>query len=122
MALLEDCVCGNPHSKNPTSLAMTHPVEQVRRCVFEYFIAAPDEYVVIFTPNGSGALKLVGEAYPFAPGGRFLPAYDNHNFVNGNREFAHAKWAEVTYMPPIISIALLTNEGTHPNGGISQAG
>jgi selenocysteine lyase/cysteine desulfurase len=57
--------------------------------------------VVIFTPNASGALKLVGEAYPFAPGGRFLPAFDNHNSVNGIREFARAKGAEVTYIPTV---------------------
>ena len=28
---------------------------------------------MIFTPNATGALRLVGEAYPFAPGDRFLP-------------------------------------------------
>ena len=27
-----------------------------------------DEYDVVFTPNASGALKLVGESYPFEPG------------------------------------------------------
>jgi len=70
MTLLDECVFGNPHSKNPTSLSMTHLVEQARGYVLEYFNAAPDEYVAIFTPNASGALKLVGEAYPFKPGGR----------------------------------------------------
>ena len=72
MNLLEQGVFGNPHSNNPTSLAMTHLVEQARSYVLEYFNGFPDEYVVIFTPNASGALKLVGEAYPFAPGGRRL--------------------------------------------------
>jgi len=68
----------------------------------EYFNASPDEYVAIFTPNASGALKLVGEAFPFGPGGRFLPAYDNHNSVNGIREFARTKGAEVTYLPTVL--------------------
>jgi len=99
IAILENGVFGNPHSKNPTSLAMTHLVEQVRSYVLNYFNASTDEYVVIFTPNASGGLKLVGESYPFGPGGRFLPAYDNHNSVNGIREFARSKGAEVTYMP-----------------------
>ncbi len=99
--LLEEGVFGNPHSKNPTSLAMTHLVEQARSYVLQYFNASVDEYVAIFTPNASGALKLVGEAFPFAPGGRFLPAYDNHNSVNGIREFARAKGAEVKYMPTV---------------------
>jgi selenocysteine lyase/cysteine desulfurase len=49
--------------------------------------------------NASGALKLVGESYPFAPGGRFLLTFDNHNSVNGIREFARAKGATVTYTP-----------------------
>ena len=54
---------------------------------------------MIFTPNASGALKLVGESYPFAPGGRYLLTFDNHNSVNGIREFAHAKGAAITYVP-----------------------
>ena len=33
--------------------------------MLEFFNASPDEYVVIFTQNASGALKLVGESYPF---------------------------------------------------------
>ena len=49
-----------------------------------------DEYCVVFTPNATGALKLVGEAYPFEPGSRFLLTSDNHNSVNGIREFARA--------------------------------
>src|SRR5579875_2516611 len=71
--LLARHVFGNPHSTNPASQAMTHLVERARRCVLNYFHASPDEYSVIFTPNASGALKLVGESYPFAPGGRFSP-------------------------------------------------
>ncbi len=99
MALLQSNVFGNPHSNNPTSLAMTRLVEQARAYVFEFFNASPDEYVVIFTPNASAALKLVGESYPFAPGGRYAPTFDNHNSVNGIREFARAKGATVTYVP-----------------------
>ena len=102
MELLEEGVFGNPHSKNPTSLAMTHLAEQARSYVLKYFNANPEEYTAIFTPNASGALKLVGEAYPFHKGGRFLPAFDNHNSVNGIREFARAKGAEVTYLPTVL--------------------
>jgi len=70
MKLLCSRVFGNPHSTNPASQVMTNLVEQARRFVLGYFHASPDEYVVIFTPNASGALKLVGESYPFAQGGR----------------------------------------------------
>ncbi len=102
MALLEEGIFGNPHSKNPTSLAMTHLVEQARCYVLEFFNASPDKYVVIFTPNASGALKLVGEAYPFDAHSRYLPVFDNHNSVNGIREFARSKGARVTYMPTVM--------------------
>ncbi|GAB4451866.1 MAG: aminotransferase class V-fold PLP-dependent enzyme [Anaerolineae bacterium] len=102
MAMLSEGVFGNPHSKNPTSMAMTELVEQARRYVLAYFNASPDEYVAIFTPNASGALKLVGESYPFQAGGRFLLSFDNHNSVNGIREFARARGAEVTYLPTAL--------------------
>ena len=64
-----------------------------------YFKASPDEYTVIFTPNATGALKLVGESYPFEAGDSFVLTYDNHNSVNGIREFARKKGAEVKYVP-----------------------
>jgi molybdenum cofactor sulfurtransferase len=99
--LLQRHVFGNPHSNNPTSQAITHLVEQARTSVLEYFHASPDDYVAIFTLNASGALKLVGEAYPFGPGDRYLLTYDNHNSVNGIREFARAKGATVTYTPVV---------------------
>src|SRR5579859_4588862 len=97
--LLKNNVFGNPHSTNPTSLAMTRLVESARQYVHEYFHASPDEYVVVFTQNATGALKLVGESYPFAPGSNYLLTFDNHNSVNGIREFAHARGATVTYVP-----------------------
>ena len=97
--LLLDNVYGNPHSANPTSLAATRLVEQTRAYVLEYFNASPDEYQVIFTPNATGALKLVGESYPFGPGDHYLLTFDNHNSVNGIREFAKARGAQVTYVP-----------------------
>lgn len=97
--LLSDNVYGNPHSTNPSSAAMTERVESTRRTVLEFFNADPDEYLAVFTPNASGALKLVGEAYPFAPGGRYVLTFDNHNSVNGIREFARGRGARITYVP-----------------------
>ncbi len=99
--LLLGSVFGNPHSTNPASAAMTELVESARAAVLKFFRASPEEYVVVFTPNASGALRLVGEAYPFAPGGRYLLTFDNHNSVNGIREFARANGATVTYAPVI---------------------
>ncbi len=97
--LLFGSVLGNPHSNNPTSSAASRLVEEARATVLAYFNADPREYGAIFTPNASGALKIVGEAYPFESGGRYLLTYDNHNSVNGIREFARRKGASVTYLP-----------------------
>src|SRR5262245_3620584 len=99
--LLRFNVFGNPHSVNPTSSAMTNLVESARGRVLEYFKASPDEYIAIFTPNATGALRLVGEAYPFRAGDRFLLTFDNHNSVNGIREFARTRGAETTYVPSV---------------------
>jgi len=99
--LLSENVFGNPHSTNPTSQAATDLVESARATILKFFNADPDEYLAIFTANASGALKLVGESYPF-PNGRYLLTFDNHNSVNGIREFAHARGAEVTYIPVIL--------------------
>src|SRR5690348_11128886 len=56
VAILTGGVFGNPHSKNLTSMAMTERVEQTREYVLRYFNASPEEYMVIFTPNATGAL------------------------------------------------------------------
>ena len=99
-------VFGNPHSRNPTSRAATLLCEDARTRVLEYFNADPDQYEVVFTLNASGALKLVGEAFPWEAGGRFLLTADNHNSVNGLREFAQAHGAEVAYVPPCPDMRL----------------
>ena len=96
--LLTRTVFGNPHSGSLASMATTDLVEGTRASVLEFFNAAAD-YTAVFTLNATSALKLVGEAYPFAPGGRYLLTADNHNSVNGIREFAAAKGAEVDYAP-----------------------
>ena len=99
--MLRSSVFGNPHSANPTSVAMTDHVERTRRYVLNYFNARSDDYILVFTQNASGALKLVGESFPFAPGARYLLTFDNHNSVNGIREFARAKGATVAYAPVV---------------------
>ena len=99
MELLRTRVLGNPHSANITSLAMTDLVEDTRKYVLRYFNASSDEYFAVFTANASVALKLVGEAYPFTPASHYILFFDNHNSVNGIREFAKAKGARVKYVP-----------------------
>jgi len=102
LELLQRGIFGNPHSHNPSSQAVTEMVESARRKVLEFFHAPGDEYVAIFTANASTALKLVGESYPFETGDHYLLTFDNHNSVNGIREFARARAAEIDYVPVVV--------------------
>ena len=105
--LLNRSVLGNPHSASLTSSGTTDLVEQTRQEVLQWFNAA-GAYTAVFTQNATAALKHVGESYPFAPGGRLLLTVDNHNSVNGIREFAQAKGVSVAYapvVPPELRIA-----------------
>lgn len=97
-ALLNGGVFGNPHSASRTSAATTTLVERARRAVLDWFNAGAD-YTAIFTLNATGAIKHVAECFPFEPGGRLLLTADNHNSVNGVREFARARGAAVDYAP-----------------------
>ena len=92
-------VLGNPHSANPVSALAAERIASCRAHVLRFFNASPDEYAVVFTANASHALKLVGEAYPFEPGDQLLLTFDNHNSVNGIREFDRAHGAQTTYLP-----------------------
>lgn len=96
--LLRASVLGNPHSANLSSSTTTRLVESARRSVLDFFNATGD-YTAIFTPNATGALKHVGECYPFSSDSRYVLTSDNHNSVNGIREFALARGAGVDYVP-----------------------
>ena len=89
-------VFGNPHSGSPASSAATAAVENTRRQILRWFNGTRD-YVCVFTQNASAALKLVGESYPFGPDGRLLMTADNHNSVNGVRQYALSRGAPVEY-------------------------
>ena len=90
---------GNTHSENPSSAASTELIERARLAVLAHLNAPPEEYAVIFTPNATAACRLVGEAYPFGPRTRLVLTYDNHNSVNGIREFARSRGAVTQYVP-----------------------
>jgi selenocysteine lyase/cysteine desulfurase len=67
--------------------------------VLAHFRASADEYAVIFTSNATGACRLVGESYPFGPQTALVLTQDNHNSVNGIREFARSRGAVTQYVP-----------------------
>ena len=111
MQLLSRHIFGNPHSSSPASDLSTRLVEQARQSVLRFFNASPDEYVAIFTANASSALKLVGESFPFGQGDPYLLTFDNHNSVNGIREFARARRAEITYIPVLLPDMRIDEDG-----------
>lgn len=51
-------------------------------------------YTCVFTSGATGGLKLVGDAFPFAKGGKFVLLTENHNSVLGIREIALGKGAD----------------------------
>lgn len=81
------------------SSAMSSSQAAAARAAVLSFFRAPPEYTVIFTANASSAMKLVGEAYPFAEGSSYVLAEDSHNSVHGIREFATRAGADVRYIP-----------------------
>ncbi|KAM3555735.1 hypothetical protein MY1884_005431 [Beauveria asiatica] len=90
---------GNPHSSNPTSLAATDLVDETRQRILQHFSASPAEYAVIFTPNATGAARLVGESYAWRRGVGLVLTADNHNSVNGLRQFAEKGKSRTVYVP-----------------------
>lgn len=96
-SLIKKHTFGNPHSSNPTSQFSTKLVEDTRKKVIEFFNA--EDYYCVFTPNASGAIKIVGECYPFGAESQLLLLADNHNSVNGIREYCRNSGGKFQYSP-----------------------
>jgi selenocysteine lyase/cysteine desulfurase len=58
-----------------------------------------EDYAVIFTANASAAIKLVAESFSFGPNASLVLSADNHNSINGIREYAKRAGAPVHYLP-----------------------
>jgi selenocysteine lyase/cysteine desulfurase len=87
-ALVAGATLGNPHADHAPSRASTALVEAARHATLKFLDADPTEYGVCFTANASAAAKLVGEAFRFGPKGVLALTADNHNSINGLREYA----------------------------------
>ena len=98
-ARLGDTVLGNPHSVSAPSQNATHDVAAARAAILDFLDADPAEYTVVLTMNASGACKLVAESFPFTAGSVFAQTRDNHNSINGIREYARAGGATVRLLP-----------------------
>ena len=96
---LRNHVFGNPHAENGASRFATRWAEAARAAILSFLDADATEYEVVFTPNATGAAKLVAESFPFRRGSRLVLSADNHNSVLGIRQFARNRGASISYMP-----------------------
>ncbi|HUJ12643.1 MAG TPA: aminotransferase class V-fold PLP-dependent enzyme [Thermoanaerobaculia bacterium] len=97
-ALVAEGIFGNPHAESPASRASTEAIDRVRDIVLRFFDADASTHEVIFTANASAAIKLVAESYPFDSARGCVLSIDNHNSVNGIREYARRAGAETRYV------------------------
>lgn len=79
---------GNPHSGNPSSARTTAAVNQTRFDLLAIFGAAPDDYDLVYTRSATGALQVLGEAFPWTGargrnGSYFVYLTTNHKSVVG---------------------------------------
>ncbi|KAF5344180.1 hypothetical protein D9756_011447 [Leucocoprinus leucothites] len=96
---LNENLLSNMGGKSHSAQRSIRYTEEARRTALKFFGAPEDEYGLVLTPNGTAGLKLVGEAFPFAPGGSYVLSADSHDSVNGVRQYALDKGATVVYIP-----------------------
>jgi selenocysteine lyase/cysteine desulfurase len=98
-ARIEQGLYGNPHSLHAPSRASMADIAAARATALAFFDADPDLYDIVLTANTSAAIKLVAESYPFGPARGLILSADNHNSVNGLREYARSADAPVHVLP-----------------------
>lgn len=92
-------IFGNPHSEHLASRNSAAAQAAARAATLAFFDADPDIYDVCFTANATAAIKLVAESYPFSLRRGLILSADNHNSVNGMREFARRAQASLSVLP-----------------------
>ncbi|KAL6774590.1 hypothetical protein ACKKBG_A25570 [Auxenochlorella protothecoides x Auxenochlorella symbiontica] len=85
---LETHAFGNPHSVNPPSLLTDARVDSARRRLLELFGADETTHDLVLTRSGTGALNLLGDAFPWTPESTYAFTRANHNSVLGIRSVA----------------------------------
>jgi selenocysteine lyase/cysteine desulfurase len=97
--LLRANIFGNPHSDHHGSRASTEVMDGARELLLRFLDVDSRTHDVIFTANTTAAIKLVAESYPFTPDTPFVLSVDNHNSINGIREYSRRAGAPVHYLP-----------------------
>ena len=114
-AVLERGVFGNPHSSHAASRRSTALLDDAREAVLAFFGVDGSTHAVCFTANATSAVKLVAESYPFNDRHGLVLSADNHNSLNGIREYARRAGAPVCYAPLDDELRL------HEPGGLLRA-
>jgi selenocysteine lyase/cysteine desulfurase len=108
--LLRGNCFGNPHSEHSPSRRSSATIARARRAVLAFLGVDETTHTVCFTANTSAAVKLVAESYPFSRFATCLLTADNHNSINGLREYARRAGARVLYLPLGHELRLLEPE------------
>lgn len=120
--LLDAGLFGNPHSESDTARASTALIERAREEVLHFLGVDASTHVVCFTANCSAAIKLVAESYPFHARCPLLLSADNHNSVNGIREYARRAGAPLRVLPLNPDLTLHDPEAAIDDAAKSGAG
>lgn len=120
--LLAGGLFGNPHSESGTARASTALIEQARTDVLRFLDVDASTHAVCFTANASAAIKLVAESYPFDARRRLVLSADNHNSVNGMREYARRAGASVRILPLNAALELEAPEQVLRDAATDGAG
>ena len=99
--LLRTQVLGNPHSGNPTSLASTALVERARGRCASSSTPRPTNTSASSPPTPARRCGSSARRTRSGRAARFALTFDNHNSVNGIREFARRKGADIEYVPVV---------------------
>lgn len=108
--LLRGNCFGNPHSEHSPSRRSSDTIARARHAVLSFLDVDETTHAVCFTANTSAAVKLVAESYPFSRFATCLLTADNHNSINGLREYARRAGARVLYLPLGHELRLLEPE------------
>lgn len=84
---------GNPHSESDPSKLSEQKIEATRRKALEFFNCNPDDWDLIFTPNSTGAIKLVHDCF------RDYAAEAGRNWWYGYHKDAHTSLVGVREGP-----------------------
>ncbi|KAH0842412.1 hypothetical protein AYO21_10513 [Fonsecaea monophora] len=80
---------GNPHSASASSQLSSRRIDDARLQVLRFFNADPNKFDLIFVPNATAAIKLVGDAFrDYASGFRYYYHVEAHTSLVGVRELA----------------------------------